>query len=411
MTDRFELLVAIRYLRAKRKQAVISVITVISVAGVAAGVMALVIALAINNGFRGTLQRNLLGATAHVSVLEKQPGPGIENWKQITQKLRALPHVVSATPSLYGGVYMTGPLLSTGGILKGIETDSGAATNDVLARLKAGSLKRLEQTSGLPGIVLGARLAEQTGMMMESVLTVMNPQGELTPFGPRPTVQRFRVVGLFESGFYELDASWAYTSLETAQRVFATSDVVNSIELKVDDISLAPQIAAEAERIAGKGLAATHWMEQNRPILNALQMERVVTFITIGLLQSIGALNILIALVMMVMEKHKDIAILMSMGAKQKQIRKIFMLEGVIIGIVGTALGLILGYGISWLADKYRWIPLDEQVYSLAFVPFDPRAVDAIWIAAIAIFISFVATLYPARSATRIAPVEALRYE
>ena len=407
----FELFVANRYLRAKRKQAVISVITIISVLGVAAGVMALVIALAITNGFRSTLQKNLLGATAHVSILEKEPGFGIDHWRELTAKLKAIPHVISAAPGLYGTVLFSGPLQSTGGILKGIDPGSAQQQTDVLKHLKQGSLQALDEPGKLPGIVLGSKLAQNTGMQLGSVVKVMSPQGELTPFGPRLTQHRFRVVGIFESGFYELDNAWAYTSLKSAQMVMNVDDVVNTIELKVDDLDLAPAIAREAEKMAGKRLAATSWKEQNKPILNALRMERIVTVITVGLIQLVGALNILIALIMMVMEKYKDIAILMSMGARHQQIRRIFMAQGVLIGVVGTAIGLVLGYGLSFLADHYRWIPLDEEVYSLSFVPFDARWTDAIWIAGVAIFVSFVATLYPARNATKISPVEALRYE
>jgi lipoprotein-releasing system permease protein len=408
MIREFELFVAVRYLRAKRKQAVISVITIISVIGVAAGVMALVIALAINNGFRGTLQRNLLGATAHVSVLEKKPEYGIENWRELAAQLRKLPHVTAATPSLYGHVMIAG-IQPTGAVLKGIQSARDQA--EMLTNLKEGSFERLSEKSALPGIILGSRLAQNTGMMLNSVVRIISPQGELTPFGPRITEYRFRVVGIFESGFYELDANWAYTSLANAQMVMSVQDVVNSIELRLDDIYAAPEVARQAERIAGPKLAGTHWMDQNKPILSALRMERVVTVVTIGLIQLVAALNILIALIMMVMEKYKDIAILMSMGARQQQIRKIFMLQGALIGVVGSIVGLTAGYALCYFADKYRWIRLPEDVYSLSFVPFEPRGIDGLWIAGVAILVSFIATLYPARNATRIAPVEALRYE
>jgi lipoprotein-releasing system permease protein len=409
MIREFELFVATRYLRAKRKQAVISVITVISVLGVAAGVMALVIALAINTGFRGTLQKNLLGATAHVSLLEKEPGYGIDNWRDLTAGVRKLPHVTSASASLYDTVMLSGPVRSTGAILKGIE--SAKNQPEMLSNLKEGSLDRLYEQSAKPGIVLGSRLAQNTGMLLNSVVRVLSPRGELTPFGPRISEYQFRVVGIFESGFYELDANWAYTSIANAQMVLAVQDVVNSIELRVDDIYRAPEIARAVERFAGPKLAATHWMEQNKPILGALRMEKTVTVITIGLIQLVAALNILIALIMMVMEKHKDIAILMSMGARHQQVRKIFMLQGALIGIVGSVIGLIVGHTLCYFANKYRWIRLDEEVYSLAFVPFEPRGIDALWIAGVAILVSFIATLYPARNATRIVPVEALRYE
>jgi lipoprotein-releasing system permease protein len=407
----FELFVALRYLRAKRKQAVISIITIISILGVAAGVMALVIALAINNGFRGTLQRNLLSATAHVSILEKEPGYGIENWRDLVSRLRRLPGVTSAAPTLYGQVMMVGTLQSTGAILKGVEPQSAALQTEMLAHLKEGSLKDLDRAGAIPSVILGSKLAQSLGTSMGKVIRVVSPQGEITPFGPRITEYRFKVAGIFESGFFELDANWAYTSLHSAQMVLNLEDVVNSVELRVADIYKAPEIAAAANRIIGPKLAATHWMEQNKPVLNALRMEKVVTVITIGLIQLVSALNILIALVMMVMEKYKDIAILMSMGARHQQIRRIFMLQGVLIGVVGSAIGLTAGYTISWLANHYQWVRLDEQVYSLAFVPFEPRGLDALWIAAVAIGVSFIATIYPARNATHIVPVEALRYE
>jgi lipoprotein-releasing system permease protein len=412
-TQTFELFIASRYLRAKRKQAVISVITWISVAGVAAGVAALVIGIAINNGFRDTLQRSLLGATAHVMVLEKQPGDGIANWRDLDPKLRKLPHVVSVAPNLYGQVFLAGPLGGSqagGAELKGIPIENPP---DMLRHLKQGSFEKLKDSSGFPGVILGSRLAQSTGMLLGSVVNIISPQGvELTPFGPRiPPPFRFRVVGIFESGFYDIDSFWAFTSLGSAQKVFSVGDVVNSIELQLDDIYQAPDVAKMADKVAGPKLAANTWMEQYHQILGALSTERKVTIVTIGLIGLVAALNILITLIMMVMEKNRDIAVLMSMGAKRQQIRKIFMLQGVLIGVVGTAIGLTLGYSLSLLADHYRWLRLNEDVYSLSYVPFNPRWEDAIWIAAAAIFVSLIATLYPAKAATAIAPVEALRYE
>ncbi len=411
MPDRFELFVARRYLRAKRKQAVISVITFISVGGVAAGVMALVISLAINTGFRNTLQRNLLGATAHVTILEKEPGSGIERWEQIAAKLRTVPHVAMASPGLYGQVFFAGPIQGAGGTLKGIPAGAEQAAADVLKKLKQGSLANLSNPGRLPGIIMGSRLAQNTGMMLDSVITVISPQGELTPMGPRPAYYKFKVVGIFESGFFDLDNLWAFTDLKSSQRVLSLGDVVNSIELKLDDPNEAEKVAQACDRIVGPKLAATTWMEQNRQLRNALRMERVVTVVTIGLIELVAALNILITLVMMVMEKYREIAVLMSMGARREQIQRIFMFQGLLIGCVGAAIGLVLGYGLSFLAGHYHWLRLDEEIYSLSFVPFEPQWYDGLWIAAAAIFVSWVATLYPARSATRIAPAEALRYE
>ena len=402
----FELFIARRYLRAKRKQVVISVITVISVVGVASGVMAMVIALAINSGFSSTLQRNLLGATAHVMIQEKTQGEGILGWEQIAAILASLPHVVSAGPGLYEPAYINGPVRSTGVIVKGV---SPQVLPDALKKpqLKSGSVEEM----GDDGIILGARLADGIGAVVRKQIQVLIPNGELTPFGMRPVLKKFRIAGIFETGFYDVDNNWAYMTLSGAQKAFGLDDVVNSIDLRLDDIYRAPEVAAHAEKMIPAKLAALTWEEQNRPILSALRTERVVTVITIGLIQIVAALNILIALVMMVMEKHRDIAILMSMGCRAGQIRNIFVYEGVLIGGVGTVIGLIAGYSLCYFANTYRWVPLDESVYSLAYVPFETHWITGLWIAVAAMAVSVVATLYPARNATRIAPVEALRYE
>jgi len=409
VTSRFELFVAARYLRAHRKEAVISVITAISVVGVAAGVMALVIALAVTNGFRNTLERNLLGAMAHINVIPRTPGDGIENWQDLSDKIRHLPHVVAVSPVLYGPTYFTGPLQSKGGVLKGVQIDRELALSTTLRKLKSGSVERLrDPEASPPGIILGSRLAEDTGMVVGSNIDV--PAEELTPMGPRTVRRRFKVVGFFETGFFELDDNWAYTSLTAAQHALST-DQVNQIELNVDDLNNAGDIATQVEKVAGSRYTTTTWMERNRQLLGALRMEKLVTVIVISLIELVAALNIFITLVMMVMEKYRDIAILMSMGARLGQIRRIFMLQGVLIGIVGSAIGLVAGHLLCYLAEKYRWVPLDETVYSMSFVPFEPRIVDSFWIAGLAILVSFVATVYPARNAARVTPTEVLRYE
>ena len=413
MTSKFELFIARRYLRAHRKEKVISVITAISILGVAAGVMALIIALAVNNGFKNTLERNLLGAMAHISVLEKEPGSGIENWRQLSVRLRQLPHVTAVGPALYTPVFLTGGLQPHGAQLKGIDVASELSISESLRHLKQGSLAPLrDPTATPPGILLGTRLVEDTGMVLNSRITVISPQGgTLTPFGIRPSFRPFRVAGIFESGFFEIDDSWAYTSIETAQKLLGVADVVNAIELKVDDLDRAPEIARDIEKLVGSRYTTTTWMERNKQLIGALNMERMVTVITIGLIVLVAALNIFITLVMMVMEKYRDIAVLMSMGARGGQVRRIFMLQGVLIGVVGSAIGLILGYALCYYANRYHWVRLDETVYSLSFVPFEPRWIDGLWVPAAAILVSFVATIYPARKATQITPAEVLRYE
>jgi len=406
----FEFFIARRYLRAKRKQVVISVITVISVVGVAAGVMALVIALAVNNGFRNTLERNLLGATAHVSILEKQQGEGIEDWEPLARKLAKLPHVVSAMPGLYESSYIAGPVQGDGAELKGINVGPGAPIPDALKHLKVGSVAGLTPAPGdLPGIILGSRLAQSIGAVNGKLIRILTT--DYLPFGPMPHFADVRVAGIFELGFDVIDSHWAYMSLPAEQKLFKLPNEVSSIELMLDDIYAADEVQSAAEPLIGSKLGASTWKEQYHQILGALKIERLATAITIGIIQLVAGLNILITLVMMVMEKHRDISILMSMGARASQIRNIFVFEGTLIGASGTVIGLICGYTLCYFLDRYKLIPLDEQVYQLPYVPFNAQAVDGLWIAAAAMAVSLLATLYPARNATRIAPVEALRYE
>jgi lipoprotein-releasing system permease protein len=414
VTSTFELFIASRYLRARRKETVVSVITVISVVGVAAGVMALVIAMAVTTGFRNSLQRSLLGAMAHINVVPKVPGEGIEDWRTLMARLRQAPHVTAAAPALYTPVLMAGLVNSKGGILKGIDVDSELAISDTLRHLKEGSLDLLRNpAANPPGILLGARLVEDTGIRVGNRIQALSPEGgEMNPlYGVMPTARPFRVAGIFESGFYEFDDGYAFTSIAAVQKMLGIEDEVNAIELKVDDLNRAPEIARELGKLLGPHYTATSWQEQNLHLFDAVRGERVVTIIIIGLIELVAALNILIVLVMMVMEKYRDIAVLMSMGARRQQIRAIFMLQGVLIGVVGSAIGLTLGYTLCYFAEKYRWIRIDESVYAFSYVPFETHWVHGIWIAAAAIAISFLATLYPARNATRIAPAEVLRYE
>ncbi len=407
----FELFVALRYLRIRRKEAVISVVTLISITGVAAGVAALIISLAINNGFRNTLQRDLLGATSHVNILAKDPGAGISDWRRLIGRFKTIPHVTGTAPVLYTPVYLSTPLNAQGAILKGVDVASELSVSGVLRKLQTGSLEGLSGVGRYPGIILGSRLAQKIGAAPNGIVSVITAQGELTPMGLRPSFQKFRVAGTFETGFYDIDDSWAYAQLGAVQRVLSLADVVNSIELRLDDLNLAPEVGREAAQAAGPEYDATNWQEQNRQLLSALKMERVVTAVTIGLIELVAAINILITLTMIVMEKYRDIAVLMSMGARRAQIRRILILQGLVIGSVGTGVGLVLGYALSYLANQYQWIRLDETVYALSYVPFEARLLDGVWVAAAAMVVSTLATLYPARNATRVLPAEVLRYE
>ena len=425
----FELFIAARYLRAKRRQAVIGIITVISIIGVAAGVASLIIALAINNGFRQDLQDRLLGSTSHINLLRIQ-SDGIRNWESLLARMEKQPHVIAGAPAIYEQVLISRGARAQGGILKGIIPHEERKVSTILDTVKQGSAAALDQSptpasaetppdsdepaqtaAPLPPIILGKDLADELGAVVGSVVTVTSPQGELTPFGIVPKYKRFKVAGVFQSGFFDYDNTWAFIRLSDAQRLFDLSDVVSVLEFKVDDIYKVGEIAQQLETEAGKGFMSTNWMEQNRAIFHALRLERVVTFITIGLIVFVAALNILISLIMMVMEKTRDIAVLVSMGAKRRQIRRIFMYQGLLIGVIGTVLGLILGFGLSWAAGHYHLVSLSAEVYSIDYVPFAPRPWDGLLVAVVAIGVSFIATLYPSWSAAGVLPAEALRYE
>jgi lipoprotein-releasing system permease protein len=451
---RFELFVATRYLRAKRRQAFIGVITGISVLGVAAGVASRIVALAVNNGFRQDLQARLLGSTSHISLLRVE-SDGISDWRPLLEKLSKQPHVVAAAPAIYEQVLISRGPRARGAVIKGMLPQYERRVSDLLSSVTLGSAAALDEVparadgagtgsnsntnssataagegarstraespddlagvkqrvAAMPPIILGNDMANEIGATVGSVVLVTSPQGELTPFGMVPKYIRFRVAGIFNSGFFDYDSSWAFIRLADAQQLFGLGDVISVIQFKIDDIYQAGEVAHELEQAAGQGFMTTNWMEQNKPLFRALRLERVVTFITIGLIVFVAALNILISLIMMVMEKTKDIAVLMSLGTKKAQIRRVFIAQGVLIGVIGTAIGLVIGYAISWAGGHYHFISLSAEVYSIDYVPFAPRLGDGIIVALVSIGISFVATIYPSWSAARILPAEALRYE
>jgi lipoprotein-releasing system permease protein len=475
---RFELFVATRYLKAKRRQAFIGVITAISILGVAAGVASLIVALAINNGFRQDLQERLLGSSSHVSLLRVQ-SDGIKDWPALLERLSKQPHVLAAAPAIYEQVLISRGPRARGAVLKGMIPAYERKVSDLLDAVKIGSAEALEEktpaagagdessttekdfnrkerkenpqssqrtaeessslaeraragtaqtatsadespdsmagvqarVAAMPPIVLGKDMADELGATVGSVVLVTSPQGELTPFGMVPKYNRFRVVGIFNSGFYDYDTSWAFARLSDAQRLFGLGDLISVIQFKVDDIYRADQVAKQLEDAAGQGFMTTNWMEQNKALFRALRLERLVTFITIGLIVFVAALNILISLTMMVMEKTKDIAVLRSMGTRKSQIRRLFITQGVLIGVIGTGIGLVVGFALSWAGARYHLISLAPEVYSIDYVPFAPRLMDGVLVAIVAVGISFVATMYPSWSAARILPAEALRYE
>jgi lipoprotein-releasing system permease protein len=454
---RFEFFIAARYLRAKRRQAVVGVITAISVIGVAAGVASLIIALAITNGMRRDLQERLVGSTSHVDLM-RVAGDGIRDWRPLLERLRKVPHVVAAAPGLYGQVLISRGARSGGALIKGVIPADEKTVGDLLQSVRQGSVAALEPApastgfhltlrdetakDGAPGllgsgmktrlsesgrgapgslagsavqavppIVIGQDLAETLGAKVGDTVLVTSPQGELTPLGLVPRYQRFQVVGIFKSGFYQYDSSYAFVRLFDAQKLFSEPDLISVISFKVDDLYHADRVGREIEAAAGKGFQTTNWMEQNRELFRALKLEQIVTFIVLALIVCVAALNILIALTMMVMEKTRDIAVLMSFGVRADQVRRIFLLQGLLISVIGTVLGLIVGYALSWAGGHYRFIHLDAAVYSIDYLPFAPRFRDAVIVAAVSLGVSLIATLYPSGSAAKVLPAEALRYE
>jgi len=408
----FELTVALRYLRAKRKQAVISLITVISILGVAAGVAALVIAIAINAGFRTDLQSKLLGAQPHITIQSKD-GVGIPDFVNLTKQIEGMDGVVAAAPSVYETVMLVAvkSRRHQGVFLKGILPEAESRMSALAKNIVQGDFGKFNEDS----IIVGRELADSLGVQVGDDIEVISAETISTPTRQMQRTSTFTLVAIFSSGLYDLDSTWAYVPLSRAQWLKAIgADVVPSIDGKVkdEDLDRAPEIGeAVVEKLGKEHFDSTNWKELNRSIFNALKLERVVMFLTIGLIVLVAALNIVAMLTMMVLEKTRDIAILLSMGATAQQIRGIFIWQGVIIGVVGTFFGLILGHVISFLADKYHLVHLAPDVYTIAYVPFRANLLDSVIIAASAILISFLATLYPSAAASKLQPVEALRYE
>jgi len=406
----FAWFVAKRYLRSPYRPAVLRLVTVFSVLGVAAGVATLVVALAMNTGFRETLQDRLLGVTAHVSLTRPGSG-GIRDYEALAAKLLKIPGVRSVTPAVYQTVLMTFGGESRGVVAKGIDPVREQASDEALRKLSAGRLDFSPDGDGIEALLVGKQLGDEWKLAPGDYVTLTSPQGRLTPFGLLPRTRRFRVAAVFDSGFYDYDANWCFLKLDAAQALVGASEVVNVLELRLLNPEDAPAVAQQAERQAGSGFSAATWMEEQRALFRALRLEKLVTAIFIGLITLVAGLNILVVLTMTVTDRAKDIALLRSMGAKSGQLRSIFLWQGFAIGAIGTLLGLSVGYLFAWAAGSYRIIPLDPQVYAVPFVPFHAKLADGVWISVVAMGISLLATVVPARAAARLLPVEILRFE
>src|SRR5665213_166313 len=407
---RFAWLVARRYLRSPYKPAVLRLVTLFSVVGIGAGVATLVIALSMNTGFRRTIQDRLLGVSAHVNLT--RPGSeGIANYDALADKLSHVPGVRSVAPALYITVLLSGGGHARGVVVKGIDPERELRFDDALHRIVAGKADFTPDADGFESIVIGHLMADELNLNPGDYVTLTSPEGRLTPYGMVPRSRRFRIVGVFNSGFFDYDANWVFAKLPAAQNLAGVGDVVSVLEFRVYDVDRAAVAARAIGEAAGPGFTTTTWEDENRALFRALRLEKLVTALFIGLITFVAGLNILVVLSMSVTDRARDIAVLMSLGARRAQMRRIFVLQGLIVSIAGTAAGLLLGYSFAFVANRWHLIPLDPQVYSVPYVPFEPSALDGLWIAGASLGISIIATLIPARAASRILPVDILRYE
>src|SRR5580698_407290 len=406
----FQWLVAWRYLRSPNRPAVLRIVTLLAMLGIAAGVTTLVIALSMNTGFRQAIRDRLLSVTAHINL--KPTGPnGIHDYQALMAKLAPTPGVKSIEPAIYNTVLLSVGRHARGIVLKGVDPQLEIAASDALRHIDSGSNNFAAAADGIPTVMVGRILAQDMELSAGDFVTLTSPQGSLTPFGMLPRSRRFRVAGIYNSGFFDYDANWGFVTLDSAQNLAGVGQVVSLLEIRVNQMDDANKIAADLLQRAGEGYTTTTWMDENQALFRALSLEKLVTALFIGLITFVAGLNILVVLTMTVTDRSRDIAVLMSMGARRKQISKIFILQGLVVSVVGTLAGLIVGYAFAIVADRLRLIPLNPEVYAIPYVPFHANATDAIWIALAATIISLGATLLPARSASRILPVEILRFE
>ena len=413
----YELFIALRYLRAKRRQAAVSVITGVAITGIAVGVAALLVALALATGFREEVQDKILGGTAHLNLL-KPDNSGIADYRALTERVGKVTGVKAAAATMYDQVLLSANERQEPAILKGVDlTAADKTANEVFATTIEGNPKDLlpaqttETEPPLDGIIVGRELARIMNLRRGDVVTAYSAKTRLTPVGTTPLTAQFRVVGLSASGLYEYDAHWAYVSLAAAQRLNGEGDVAGVIQMKVTDLYAVNEIGQRVLAASGKDFMTQSWQELNRSLFAAFKLQQSLIVAFFSLLIAIAALNIITTLTMAVIEKQGDIAILRAQGATPHSIRKIFMLQGVMIGVIGAVLGVILGVGLSWLANRYKLVSIPAEIYSISYITLKVRALPCAMIALLAVVISFVATIYPARAAAKVQPVEALRYE
>ena len=406
----FELFFSLRYLKAKRKQGFISIITGISILGIMIGVMALIVVLAVMNGYREDLLKKILGVNSHIFILNYNGG--ITDTEDVIKSATKVDGVISATPFIYSQVMIKKDENISGAILRGVDPNTGGKVINIDSMIKGASLSVLKQSeTGLKGVIIGSELSRQIGALPGDIVTIVSPVGKLTPLGRVASEDNFIVKGLFESGMYEYDNSLLYISLTDAQHFLSLGNEVTGIELRIKDIQDSEEISSTIQDKLGYPYWTKDWKMMNRSLFSALKLEKVTMFIILTMIILVGALNIISSLVMLVMEKHRDISILRTMGASSKSIMYIFIFQGLFVGLVGTLLGLISGSFLCQLLERYKFIKLPPDVYYITTLPVRMEWMDTFLIAFAAIVISFIATIFPSRQASRVNPLVALRYE
>ncbi len=406
----YELFLGIRYLKAKRKQTFISVITVISALGVMVGVMALIVVLSVMNGFRADLISKILGVNSHIMVFKY--GRAFEDYRAIGDEIAGMKDVAGTTPFINAHAMFNHSGNVSAAILWGIDPDTTAKVVNIQKSIKQGSLDSLKQVSkGMRPIIIGQELARQTGTALGDIVTLVSPEGRLTPLGRVPNTQAYRVTGIFESGYYEYDATMVYLNLDAAQAFLSFGDRVTGLAVNVGDPFQSDQIAEVIQAELGYPFRTRDWKAMNRSLFAALKLEKYTMFVILAMIVLVGALNIISTLVMVVMEKTRDVAILRAMGAQARSIMAIFMLQGLLVGLVGTLAGLGAGLGICHILNVYHFIELDPSVYYIRTLPVQVEVMDVLLISISAVVISFLATVYPSWYASRLNTVDALRYE
>jgi len=406
----FELFIALRYLKAKQRQAFISIISIILVVGVMVGVMALIVVLSVMNGFKADLVKNIMNVNSHILI--KNYLGTFNNYNDTLEAIKKTEGVIAVTPSISDQVFVTtSGGNSTAAIIRGLDAESAGKVMAVERMIKDGKLSSLDELyDGVPGIIIGSELAVYYGISVGDEIKVTSPQGKVTPLGSAPNSKQYRVTGLFSSGMYEYDLGMVFVSIREAQDLLGYDDRISYIEVKVEDPEKSDIIGEAITKVLGYQFYAQDWKASNKPLFSAIKLEKYTMFIILAMIILVGALNIISALVMVVIEKSREVAILRAMGATQKNIMHIFMLQGLFVGIVGTIGGLLSGLGICWLIKKIP-ISLPSSVYYIDRLPVRVESMDVLVITLSAVLIAFLATIYPSRHASRLNPVEALRYE